>query len=127
MIIEVENSQQIDTALPFPDRLGPYKVHPAINLLPLMSDEELKDLAEDIGRQGLIMPITLTYDRETIVDGRCRYLACMMNLEWPVFVSLEYGASEGEIVSYIVSKNVLRQHLDVDERASLVNSMRRIA
>jgi disulfide oxidoreductase YuzD len=46
------------------------KVHPLIDLFPMMSEEELADLAEDIKANGLIYPIVI--DGDVLIDGRNR-------------------------------------------------------
>jgi ParB-like chromosome segregation protein Spo0J len=48
-----------------------YKVHPAADLFPMMSDEELTKLAEDIKANGLQSPITFTMN-DVLLDGRNR-------------------------------------------------------
>jgi hypothetical protein len=50
------------------------KVHPAADLLPMMSEEELRALGEDIKAYGMAVPITLTqYDGTwVLLDGRNR-------------------------------------------------------
>ena len=48
-------------------------VHPAADLFPLMSEAELKELAEDIKANGLIDPIvTWAKDDNLLLDGRNR-------------------------------------------------------
>jgi ParB-like chromosome segregation protein Spo0J len=48
-----------------------YRVHPTADVLPMMSDEELAELGEDIKSNGLKEPIT--FDREgVLLDGRNR-------------------------------------------------------
>ena len=47
-------------------------VHPAAELFPLMSPEELRDLGADIRKNELTMPIVLWKgDRTYVLDGRC--------------------------------------------------------
>jgi hypothetical protein len=41
-----------------------YKVHPAADVFPMMSDEELAELAEDIRKNGLCDPIAFYVPRE---------------------------------------------------------------
>jgi hypothetical protein len=51
------------------------KIHPAADLFPLMSPEELRVLGKDIGANGLTSPIVLWRDQSGIVfllDGRNR-------------------------------------------------------
>jgi hypothetical protein len=45
-----------------------YSNHPASNLFPMMSEKELKELADDIRKNGLLEPI-VRYNR-MILDGR---------------------------------------------------------
>src|SRR5919206_4489057 len=51
-------------------RIGCYDTHPGCDLFPLMSDEDLAALADDIGRNGLHTPIIIHEGR--ILDGRNR-------------------------------------------------------
>ena len=52
----------------------PLKFHPAAELFPLMTEEELIELANDIRENGLQEPIVLLDG--LIIDGRNRWLAC---------------------------------------------------
>jgi ParB-like chromosome segregation protein Spo0J len=50
-------------------------VHPIADLFPMMTDEELADLAADIKANGLLHPIVV--DKEgALIDGRNRARAC---------------------------------------------------
>src|SRR3954447_2894984 len=53
-----------------------FDVHPAAAVLPMMSDDELDDLAADIEANGLLHPIVLDADGELLIDGRNRLEAC---------------------------------------------------
>ena len=52
------------------------KVHPAADLFPLMSADELRELREDIEKHGLMSPIVLWSDDDkatvSVLDGRNR-------------------------------------------------------
>jgi hypothetical protein len=50
------------------------KIHPACELFPPMSDEELKVLADDIRKHGMKSPVVLWHDGNEVVliDGRNR-------------------------------------------------------
>ena len=45
------------------------KVHPAADLFPMMSEDELRELGEDIRANGLLSPIVIDADDDTLVDG----------------------------------------------------------
>lgn len=88
-----------------------YKDHPLSSVLPLMTDADLKELSEDISRNGLRAPITL-YENK-ILDGRNRYRACQMaNVEPRV-----RNFTTGDPIAFIVSANVHRRHLTESQRA----------
>jgi hypothetical protein len=59
-----------------PSRRSEYEPHPLANIFPLMTDAELKVLADDISRNHQREPITLY--QGLILDGRNRYLACKL-------------------------------------------------
>lgn len=92
--------------------------HKYADIFPLMSNEEIQDLATDIQAHGLMEPIW-TYEGE-ILDGRNRYLACLdarcvdAGIE-PDFV--EYKGDDP--VSFVVSLNLIRRHLNPVQRASI--------
>jgi len=50
-------------------------VHPIADLLPMMTGEELANLAVDIKANGLIHPIVVDRDG-LLLDGRNRSMAC---------------------------------------------------
>src|SRR4051794_25878741 len=72
------------------------KVHPAADLFPMMSDAELAELAADIKKNGVRVPIELYYEADAagcwVLDGRNRLDA--MELAGYRFVASEKGAPE---------------------------------
>jgi hypothetical protein len=92
-----------------PSPKGPierHPVHPALALFPLMDQLELKGLAASIKELGLIHAIVL--DGETIIDGRCRLIACRMAGVEPRFMQLPAGKDP---VGWIKSANLLRTNV----------------
>lgn len=90
-------------------------VHPASRLLPVMSDEELKRLVEDIDQHGLMEPITV-HDGK-ILDGRSRWTACVLAGVKPTYMQ---WTGLGEIPSrYVIAKNLWRLNLTRSQLAAL--------
>lgn len=63
------------------------EVHPVADLFPMMTDQELDDLAADIKAHGLIHPIVLDTGG-MLIDGRNRLEACRRASVEPVFETL---------------------------------------
>jgi hypothetical protein len=92
------------------DRI-PY--HPAANLFPMMSEEELDTLAKDIKAHGQHHPILL-YDGQ-ILDGRNRYEACAIAGVEPKTV--QWDGKGGSPTEFVLSLNLTRRHLDQSQKA----------
>lgn len=88
------------------------KVHPAADLFPMMSDEELNDLAADIQANGLIHPIIID-DEEQVIDGRNRLAACKLAGVKPTFEKL----NGKDPLAYIVSANLNRRNITKGQQA----------
>jgi ParB-like chromosome segregation protein Spo0J len=95
--------------------LGPYEIHPAADVFPLIEGDEFKALTADIERHGLREPIVLAHDGKTLVDGRNRYRACLEASVDPVFHRLDEAYQGAALVEYIVSINVKRRHLNAGQ------------
>lgn len=91
-----------------------YKFHAVANIFPLIEGDELQALADDIRLNGQLNPIVLHPDDDTIVDGRNRYLACELEGIEPEFT---YWDGKGDLVSFVVSLNLHRRHLNESQRA----------
>jgi N6-adenosine-specific RNA methylase IME4 len=87
------------------------KIHPAAEIFPMLSDEEIDSLAVDIKTHGLRHPLVM-HDRE-LLDGRNRLAACKIAGVVPSFVEYE-GDSP---VSFVISVNIKRRQLDASQRA----------
>jgi hypothetical protein len=90
------------------------RVHPIADLFPLLPEEELQDLADDIREHGLREPIVLASDG-TLLDGRNRAAACERAGVAPTFITYE-----GEPVAFILSHNVYRRHLSKGQQAMAI-------
>jgi ParB-like chromosome segregation protein Spo0J len=92
--------------------------HPASELLPWPSEEEFRDLCEDISRRGLQEPI-VTHD-DQILDGRTRCIACISVGKPAVFKKWD---ANGDPVEYVIGANLHRRHLSDDQRAAIAASL----
>lgn len=87
------------------------KYHEAANIFPLMDEDEIRTLAEDIGLRGQLVPIELCDGM--IIDGRNRWAACQFAGIEPLTVEV----NPKDPVAYVLSLNLHRRHLDETQRA----------
>jgi hypothetical protein len=103
------------------DELKPSgKVHPVAELFPMLSDDELNELADDIKLNGLLQPIVLD-EKGDLVDGRNRLEACRRAKVKPIYASLN-GIDP---IAYIFSSNHKRRHMKQSQRAMLAAKTRK--
>lgn len=100
---------------PQPER-KPLQPHPYAALFPMMPEEELIALADDIRQHGQKLAIVVNAD-DLIIDGRNRAVACRMAGVDPVIDALPLD--DREVLQYVVSANVHRRHLTESQRADI--------
>jgi ParB-like chromosome segregation protein Spo0J len=83
-------------------------------MFPLMEDENLRKLAEDIRVNGQQEPITIY--QNMILDGRNRYKACELLRIKPNFT--EYTGKDPR--AFVVSMNIQRRHLSAEQKRDLI-------
>jgi hypothetical protein len=88
-------------------------VHPAASLFPMMTEEELRELAEDIRLNGLRDPIVGM--NGVILDGRNRLKACEMAGVEPHFRNYEGD----DPYAFVISANVHRRNLTPSQLAAI--------
>jgi hypothetical protein len=88
------------------------EVHPLANVFPMMTDDELQDLADDIKEHGLLHPIVLDADG-VLIDGRNRLRACEIAGREPQFERL----NGHDAAAFIVSANLERRNLTKGQQA----------
>ena len=88
------------------------RIHPYAEIFPIMTEREIDELAKDIRVNGLKESIWVW--NGNIIDGRNRYLACQRAGVEPIY--REWNG-EGDILSFIVSLNLHRRHLNESQRA----------
>jgi hypothetical protein len=95
-----------------PDKpTAPREVHPAAAVWPMLADDELHALADDIAANGLIHPIVLTPDGE-VLDGRNRLAACELAKIEPKFETYD-----GDPLKFVLGSNSQRKHNTKGQRA----------
>ena len=93
------------------------EVHPAASVFPMLTDEELDDLAADIKDNGLQQPIVMSDG--VLIDGRNRLIACERAGVEPTFTEL----NGDDPVAYIGSANLARRDLTPGQKALLIAQM----
>ena len=103
--------------------------HPAAEMFPLMSAEEIAELAADIKTNGLRTPV-VPYDRK-LLDGRNRLDA--MELagvpvfdipgRWPISVKLTELNPGDDPYAAAVSLNIHRRHLTQEQKRDLIKAI----
>jgi hypothetical protein len=104
-----------------------YKVHPAADVFPMMTDAELADLGEDIRANGLTSKLTFfvvkpEWGAVELGDGRNRIEALERAGIELTDAHAEFlpGLSEAQKVAFIISKNIKRRHLTKQQQADLI-------
>ncbi len=82
--------------------------HPIADKYPLLSDEKLAEMAEDINANGQLHPIIFL--RGKILDGRNRWLACALAGVKPVVEQYDGDTSEEALEAFVASCNDHRRH-----------------
>lgn len=100
----------------------PTGVHPVADLFPMMTADELADLAADIKANGLIHAIVVDADGQ-LIDGRNRLAACGLAGVEPEFVTL----NGHDPVAYIIGANVIRRQLSKGQAAMAVARARLVS
>ena len=87
--------------------------HEVAQIFPLMEGAEFEALKCDVAQNGLIEPIWLHPDG-SIIDGRNRHRAC---IETDTPLRFRTWDGTGSLVSFVVSLNLHRRHLNSSQRA----------
>jgi hypothetical protein len=95
-------------------RIG-VKFHEVAGIFPLMEGKAFDELCRDITANGLRESIW-THGGE-IIDGRNRFRACEAVGIKPEYRKFE--GSEGELLSFVISMNLKRRHLNESQRAMI--------
>lgn len=93
-----------------------YEFHEAADMFPMMNKRQFEALKADIKKNGLLEPIRLHEGK--IIDGRCRYKACMELGITPATQELPVRW-HGKLVDFLISCNLQRRSLTSSQRAMI--------
>jgi hypothetical protein len=102
-----------------PLNMSKMNVHPITEIFPMMQEDELAELADDIKANGLINPIVVDANG-ILIDGRNRLEACRRVGVQPIFQTLD-GIDP---VAFILSSNDKRRHMSKGQRAMIAAKVR---
>lgn len=97
------------------------EAHPIADLFPMLHDDELRELADDIATRGLDHPIVVD-DQGRVLDGRNRLAACELAEVEPTYETYRGDDPDG----YALANNVHRRHLSTGARAVIIEQARRM-
>lgn len=97
--------------------MEPRQWHPFAKLWPMMADDELQALADDIRANGLGQPILLDAEGR-IVDGRNRSAACLIAGVEPRYETLP-PMDAGDLLRRLVSANSRRRQMTAAQAAAV--------
>ncbi|MBW3656429.1 MAG: hypothetical protein KY444_09985, partial [Gemmatimonadetes bacterium] len=92
-----------------------YTPHPAAELFPMLPDDELQKLADDIQKNRQREPIKIDAEGR-VLDGRNRLAACQLAGVEPL---VETWDGKGSPTAYALSLNLRRRHLDPAQLATV--------
>jgi len=114
----------------YPFKDDPFDSHPYAEIFPMMSEEEIEELANDIEANGQLNPIQI-YDGK-ILDGRNRYAALEalnhrrlveskppMPLTYGVFLKEVNPINDARALAFVRSHNLSRRNLTTSQRAAI--------
>ena len=92
--------------------------HEIANIFPMMTDAEFEQLKDDIVLNGQLDPVVL-YEGK-ILDGRNRWKVCT-----ELGLVINYDQYQGDNpLSFVISKNLHRRHLDASQRAMIATDVK---
>jgi ParB-like chromosome segregation protein Spo0J len=104
------------------------EIHPIAKMFPTIPAKLMRELKGDIEAHGISVPILVNKAKDTIIDGRNRYMIAMelgLDLTDAKQVPMEvFKGTDDEIPQVILSRNIFRRHLNDDQRVALVAKIR---
>jgi hypothetical protein len=109
-------------------------IHPAAEAFPLMSESELRELADDIEKNGLKerARFYVVSGAPILLDGRNRLDALWLlgktlfdgsKPNEMFFERAHFGSGDDNAVAYVISHNIHRRHLTSEQKRDLVDKL----
>jgi ParB-like chromosome segregation protein Spo0J len=100
-------------------------IHEFANLYPEADASEFKGLVESIGKEGILLPVTLIDDGGVkLLDGRHRRSAALKaGHKWKIEDFKMFVGTLADAELYVVSINSLRRHLSKDDKEEMVKKL----
>lgn len=98
------------------EMFGKYRAHEAAEWFPMLDDEALAELSEDIARRGQDEPC-VTW-RGVLVDGRNRWRACEMAGVVPATEERDFEDDKA-VVEFVIAGNLKRRHMTQGQKAGV--------
>jgi ParB family chromosome partitioning protein len=95
---------------------GEYTAHEAAEWFPMLDDDALAELSEDIARRGQDDPC-VTW-RGVLVDGRNRWRACEMAGVVPATEERDFEDDQA-VVEFVIAGNLKRRHMTQGQKAGV--------
>jgi ParB-like chromosome segregation protein Spo0J len=95
-----------------------FEVHPAADVFPMMSDEELAELGGNIKQHGLLERIKISGDG-VLLDGRNR-LEAAERASCELYSCEFEDCGDEDPLAVIISANIHRRHLTKQQQADLI-------
>src|SRR5207248_8468195 len=102
-----------------------YSYYPLAQAFPLMAGAEYEQFRESIRKHGLVDPIVL-FEGKWIVDGRNRDRACTELDVRKKHVDVDKLGWQGDLINFVLSKNLHRRHMNESQRALAAARIRRL-
>jgi ParB-like chromosome segregation protein Spo0J len=126
--LQAEHAKQLleeKTAVDKIVRINGMMLHPLASEFPMLTAKEYKELKADIEVNGIKFPILVNKKKDTIYDGRTRYLIAMeLGFKGKKIPMDIWEGKEEDVAKEIISRNILRRHLSPDQRVGIVTKLR---
>src|SRR5262249_54329139 len=100
------------------EEIATFVAHPIAETFPMINNDELRELADDIRKNGMLEPITLFEGK--ILDGRNR-LAAGKLINFPFRrINFRQLLCHLDPQAYVISANIKRRHLTAEQKRELI-------